>query len=252
MEVCNKVEDEIAGSDDQDEENDDFGLEDDTYISPYEQAIREQFEAAQEDLRRRKALGYCVHTEDSAGHVSHCIDGHENVAVHLYSPDEVLCAKLDLALENLAQKHTSTRFRRVAIASATPLLEKYVLVREPQLACFVGGHLVASFANLEQLIPDGDIFSSDLVRHLGSSGVLDGDAFRRIFDMKERTGGLTSPGDGNESDESDGYDEEVRFCEVKGCFMQYAHSHVSGGGDGGIFGSKQCGDALDKNYFLKL
>lgn len=233
----------------EDDDDDDFGLNDDAYVSPYEQAMREQFEAAQAELGRRQALGYGAHAEDSVEHATHSIEGHESVVLHMYSPDDVMCAKLDLVLEALATKHTATRFRRLPLISAAALREKYSMTSGPQVACFVGGDLIASFANLEELIPDGDIRSQDLFRHLSSTGVLEEDAFRGIYDMQERLGRVN---EGNSEEEEEEYNEEMRFCEVKGCCKPYAHSHVSGGGDGGIFGSKQCGEALDKNYFLKL
>jgi hypothetical protein len=234
-----------------DESDSDLDIDDD-YLSEKELEIRNMMLRKVTEAEAEKALkrseGYCVHAEDTADHVAEIISRGENIVVHIYDSQLMSCAQLDLGLERFASEFTSTRFRRV------PVMDSYLITSmhrvpsgKPVLCCFTGGNLVCCTDNIDELVPDGEIFSENLRRYLQMSRVLE-DTYAPQHLIRKTAAESSDP-------ENEDLNDEERFCDVKGCEKKYSHSHIGiEGSSGSIFGiSNNSGqNALEKDYYLRF
>ena len=246
---------------DRDESSSDDSDFDDDFLSPYEQELRQKFLDKIADDNFKSQIGLRIHIKDTSDHIFRLIKNRENVVIHVYDPNEHICAELDLSLEQAALKHTSTRFRRLPLSTFDS--EHFALsfnlpLHTVMMVCFVAGSMSSYTTDLAQLVPDGEIGSEFLYRFLGNSKVLEESNVRDLFLYGLVVGG--SPSDPASSQGQLPYDEEDRgdeehFCDVKGCGKKYVHSHIgSGSGSHSLVGNDMGpgSEALDKDYYLRL
>lgn len=248
---------------------------DDGFESEHMLKLKEAFLERERMLKVKEQLGLGVHIADSAEHLLQHVKGGNFIVLHLYDPSSIDCAKLDLRLENLSKKYLKTRFRRLLVSEASDgfCQQLELPLYTPLLVCIIDGRVVTYTSRISDLIPDGDLGSTDLFRFLDNAKVLsdetsndfseDGQFGANLINAFRLAGTAVSlSGSENEADEED----SNKYCSQEGCTKQYSHTHVTssntntaGGGSSSkmpsehVFTGNATGiEALGKDYFLKL
>jgi hypothetical protein len=228
---------------------------DDGFESAYEIELKAKLLERTLVMREKEKLMLGIHIEDSVAHTMSYINQAAKIIVHIYDPSSLLCAKLDISLENAAKRYSATRFRRVPMFDAAEMCQKYSLPpHTPVLVCFAEKCVSSFTTDFLELIPDGEINSNDFFRFLDNSKVaidkdLDGDA---TLSMSMNAALLA--GKALQNDNDSGSDEDSKkFCDSVGCAKKYAHTHIGeGGGNPFSSGGGAGSEALGKDYFTKL
>lgn len=234
-------------------------LLDDEFESDYELELKAKLLERSRFQQSMEKFGLGIHSEDSVTHIMQHIESGARVIVHIYDPNSVDCAKLDLSLESAAKRYLYTRFRRATVFTCKELCVKYGLPMSTQLlACFIDNSVSTYTAALRELVPNGEICSSNLYRYLENSkaavnnDVDDGIAALSALELSRAAAQIDHKvSDGEEEDDLNDY------CDEPGCDKRYSHTHIgaSAGRDGlrNPFSTNIAGsEALGKNYFGKL
>ncbi len=156
-------------------DTDDEDFEMDDFLSEYEQERLQEMEEFNAKVTMASKLGFGSHLEDSYSHVSSMLSRVPSLVLHEFDSSSPLCARVDFALEKLAQKFAGTIFRRVAVDTRFPFpfssstftsssslssLSSLSSVlwtpsQHPRLSCFVDGVMLTSTDDLTRFaFPD--------------------------------------------------------------------------------------------------
>lgn len=221
---------------------------DDDFESEFELELKKKLLDRVRILQEKEKVGLGLHVQDSESHLQSYIENGTKVIIHIYDPDSPHCAKLDLSLEMAAKRFSSTRFRRIPMSEAAETfcsvnaLPSYI----PVLACFSDKRVVLFTNNIEELVPNGEINSSNCIRFLENSKVAT-DSEEVTMSMSEMLAARAA----SQKNDSDVEEDANDYCDEPGCDKKYAHNHISAGNN--IFSGDASGsDALGKDYFGRL
>lgn len=249
-----------ANSAHENESDEDSDLDfDDGFESEYAKEMKIRLLERSQLLQEKQKVGLGLHVDDSEEHVLRYIEMGARLILHIYDPNSVISAKLDLSLEAAAKRFTSTRFRRLAIfAGIDGICPNYGLpLHTPLLACFAEKHVATFTTNLTDLVPDGEINSINFLRFIENSKVaVDGDDsdYNQLMSISDV---LASAHAENRKSDSDAEEAINLYCDEPGCTKLYGHTHISSGagkskGGGLFFGDAAGSEALGKDYFGRL
>lgn len=248
--VNNSAED--VSEDDSDDE-----FLDTEFISVHEQERKEEFMRFQERAAVAESYGLRSHLEDSLDHVRDDILSGLFVVLHVYNRNELLCAKLDLFLEEIAAKYIGTKFRRLAYTAdlneRTPLASCAVKSSDVSpfgsVLCFRGKQLVV--AGEVSLLGEGSmLYTQEVMKLLNGAGVLTEEVPLEIL---LATGSKRLPK--NASEEEEGGETGQVYCDDPDCTKKYAHEHIGGANRTATFllGARTEGsEALAEGEFQRL
>jgi hypothetical protein len=242
---------------DDSEDSDDELFEDD-FVSPQEQERKAAFLEHQRNIECAKQYGLACHLEDSLDHIAAVVTLGVDLVLHVFYTDDVLCAKTDVYLEDLAVKYIGTKFRRVryapGIGSDARLTTLGVKGGDVSggatLLCFRSKLLCAASA-IDSFAEGSKLYTEDVFKFLDGCRVLTAE----VPLEKLLLGGRALAAAGEDEDET----AVESFCDDPDCTKRYAHEHVGRGGSSGgapasfLLDSREQGmDALEVGALQRL
>ena len=247
--------------DDDDDDDDDFDddLDSDEFLTQYEIERRQKMEEAKLKFDSAENIGFTAHVEESWDHLLKDVAHGMPIVLHIYSANSEICARLALAMENLAKKFIGTKFRRIAYPADVPLekLEFQVGVSLTEellmngigfLMCFTDGKVQRITDDYSQFGEDSRIYTSDLINYLENTHVLYEYIQPYILDAI-----LNGKEDRKLKKDED--IDKTRYCDDPDCTRYFPHEHIGGKTSAApsFAGSKQLGDeALADNIFTRI
>jgi hypothetical protein len=225
------------------------------FISTHEQERKDEFMRFQERAAVAESYGLRSHLEDSLAHVRDDILSGLSVVLHVYNRNELLCAKLDLFLEEIATKYIGTKFRRLEytadLSERTPLASCAVKSSDVSplgsLLCFRGKQLAVTM-EVGQFGEDDVLYTQEVMKLLNGTGVLTDEVpLEILLDAKKLSKIATTEEEGNEASQA--------FCDDPDCTKKYAHEHIGGSNRTATFllGARTQGsEALADGEFQRL
>lgn len=210
-------------------ESDDELLDDD-FVSPLEQQRKQEFVQYQEKLQIAQSYGYACHVEDSLEHILGDINAGLDMVIHVYNSSEIICAKMDLLLEDLSTSTLGTKFRRIRYMKDMTegrymgafSVKSGDVSPSGCILCFRGKTLCASSRN-EAFAEGSTLFDDDVRKFLDNA---------RMITTELPLDRLLAAGRGTQTTRSAEEEEEEvfeRFCDDPNCTKRYLHEHVGRG-----------------------
>ena len=220
--VVDEVQDEFDSESDDDELLDSF-------VSPEEEQRKLEFAEKQMNLNNAQSFGLGYHLEDSVQHITSDVAGGMIVIAHVYNSNEILCAKLDLALEDISTKYIGAKFRRVPYSEMlfnNNFLGSYGVssgnvTKRGSLLCFRNKTLCGS-VSLTELSFEDTLYIEEVTKFLDNAGVLSTDIpLEALTNMSAE--GRRAPGIDSDEEEEDG---AQAYCDDPDCTKRYIHEHI--------------------------
>jgi hypothetical protein len=232
---------------------------DTAFISAHEQQLKDEYIRFQEKAAVAESYGLRSHLEDSLSHVRDDILSGLSVVLHVYNRNELLCAKLDLFLEELATKYIGTKFRRLAYTAdlneRTPLescgVKNSDISPFGTVLCFRGKKLMVTM-EVSQFGEDGTLYAQEVMKLLNGAGVLTEEVpFEILLGAGSKKMSKTA------GDEEEDGEASQAYCDDPDCTKRYAHEHIGGGAAGRtatfLLGARTAGsEALADGEFQRL
>lgn len=233
--------------DDDNSDNDsDLDLLDDV-LTPYEQELLDRTKEAMERLEIAKSIGLGKHVEANIDHLLLQIQQFHNVVLHIYDPESIFCANIDIYLEELSKQYTGTIFRRINCNNnkIVPFKEKWKISNSVSICCFRRGELISSTSDINRLW-DGDILQKyELKSFFDNTHCLTEDVSKSIeaFDKFSKL----DIDDENENDVDDDFN-----CDEPGCSRKFRHEHIKNNRSIVSTAKSQGSEALNENVFYRV
>eukprot|EP00602_Paraphysomonas_sp_CaronLab_P005945 CAMPEP_0185035090 /NCGR_PEP_ID=MMETSP1103-20130426/25804_1 /TAXON_ID=36769 /ORGANISM="Paraphysomonas bandaiensis, Strain Caron Lab Isolate" /LENGTH=275 /DNA_ID=CAMNT_0027572005 /DNA_START=126 /DNA_END=950 /DNA_ORIENTATION=+ len=209
--------------------DDDLDMLDD-YISPSEKLRLEQAKTAAITIENHSLLGFGIHIQESATHLLDLVkSSFAPFVIHVCSPDERLCASLDLAMESMARVYLGTAFRRILVSESGPLLHALSVseIAVPCIICVKRGEVTSSITDIQRFDAGGNVMLiSEIEKHLDHDHMLfrENEAVLRLqYDLLNDDTELELSG------ELETQPEEGSYCDEPGCDRKFPHTHIGSG-----------------------
>ena len=216
---------------DSDSEFDDLLLDYNIVETEYEINMKKN---AYEISKKREVLsklGYETHHEESIEHLVDLIKTQISrwLIIHVYDPNLISCAKIDLYFEKLAIKYPATLFRRIRrnkIMNNTNSEEDIIDIlglnacnnTVPLIGCFVEGQLI-QWKSLDDFFEDDYLEESNLTNYLNQSNVINTNVNMTLDWIRSIQNAAILP-------ELINNDDDDHFCDKPGCARNFPHEHV--------------------------
>jgi hypothetical protein len=243
------------------ESDDDSLLDDmgDEFLTTEEKIRLEEVVNMQKLVEKARGMGYAQHMEETASHCGLLIKSQQTLILHIYNPNSLFCARLDLELEKLAVIYIGTKFRRMPMSTDTSYfvesqVEKGISVSaqsaqprvergRPFLVAFKDGAVCFTEGGLSRFGSDREVYQSELVTYFSNAHVLSSEV---VMPSLQQLAGFNA-----EEEPED--DPESSSCGFPGCKRSYNHSHVAAGADSLVKGDDEEGmEALAQNVFTRM
>jgi len=252
--IYNKIEkqndnnNEYNDNDDNNSDNDsDLDLLDEV-LTPYEQELLDRTKQAMERLEIAKSIGLAKHVEANIDHLSLQIQQFHNVILHIYDPESMFCANIDIYLEELSKQYMGSIFRRINCNNnkIISFKEKWKISTSTVLiCCFRRGELISSTSDIN-LLWDGDTLQKyELKTFFDNTHCLTEDVSISLeaFDKFSKL----DIDDENENDVDDDFN-----CDEPGCSRKFRHEHIKSSRSIVSASKSQGSEALNENVFYRV
>lgn len=227
----------------------------DDILTPYEQERLERSKEAIEKLQIATSIGLGKHIEASLEHLTLQIQQYHNVVLHIYDPESMFCANIDLYLEQISKQYVGTIFRRVNSNNnqINSFKQKWKINSNNNtniaICCFRAGALISSSSDIN-LLWDGETLQKyELTNFFENTHCLTDDISTSIeaFDKFSKL-------NINNTDNDDDNDDNDDFtCDEPGCGRKFRHEHVKANKSIIPSSTKSVGiEALNENIFYRI
>lgn len=234
------------------------------FLTTEEKIRLEEAKSLEVLLEKAKGMGYARHIEEDPVHCRQLIKSKQTVVLHVYEPNSMVCARLDLLLEKMAATYLGTKFRRMPLSPDTSHfleseLGKGVSVSAqslqprlqrgaPCLVAFQDGAVSLIENELSQFGNDESVYEGEVTKYLSHARLLSSELTLPSLES------LLNRGEEEEEAEEGGEGYAGSYCSFPGCSRGYNHSHVAAGADSLVKDERreQGMEALADNIFTRM
>ena len=226
----------------------------DDVLTPYEQERLERSKEASEKLQIATSIGLGKHKEASIDHLSLQIQQFHTIVLHIYDPESMFCANIDLYFEELSRQHVGTIFRRINSNDnrIKEFKSKWKIGTNNNtniaICCFRQGALISSSSDINVFWDGETLHKYELINFLDKTNCLTDDISTSI-EAFNRFSKLNIDSD----NENDNNTDDDYNCDEPGCTRKFRHDHVTTSKSIIPSSKKSSGsEALNENVFYRV